>query len=67
LRRTPKAEIDRIRVKRAKYLLAETEYKIAAIAIISGYAAGPQFVTAFKRLTGFTPGKYRERASRGRS
>jgi len=64
LERSPKAEIDRVRVNRAKQLLAETEYKIAAIAAMTGYAAAPQFVTAFKRLTGLTPGKYRESAIR---
>jgi len=46
-------------------LLAETEYKIAAIATMTGYGTAPQFVTAFKRLTSFTPGKYRELAIRG--
>jgi len=65
LGRSPKAEIDRLRVNRAKQLLAETEYKIAAIATMTGYGTAPQFVTAFKRLTGFTPGKYREIAIRG--
>jgi len=67
LQRSPKTEIDRIRVNRAKRLLVETEYKIAAIATMTGYAMAPQFVTAFKRLAGFTPGKYRERAIRNTS
>jgi len=67
LERSPKTEIDRIRVNRAKRLLVETDYKIAAIATMTGYGMAPQFVTAFKRLTGFTPGKYREGAIRNTS
>lgn len=62
LGRSPKAEINRIRVTYAKRLLMETDYNIATIATMTGYGAAPQFVTAFKRLTGFTPGKYRERS-----
>jgi len=67
LQRSAKTEIDRIRVNRAKQLLIETKYKIGAIATMTGYARAPQFVTAFKRLIGFTPGKYRSDAMRDKS
>ncbi len=63
----PNTQLDRIRVNRAKQLLVETEYKIAVIASMTGYTMAPQFVTAFRRLTGFTSGKYRESAIRGTS
>lgn len=61
LGRSVKAEIDRIRVERAKQLLDETDYKISSIAEMTGYSIAAQFVTAFKRLAGLTPGEYRKR------
>jgi len=64
---SPKKEIDRIRVNRAKQLLVETEYKISAVATMTGYEMAPQFVTAFRRLTGMTPGEYRLSTAREKS
>ncbi|HBO43584.1 MAG TPA: XylR family transcriptional regulator [Planctomycetaceae bacterium] len=64
LGRGVKAEIDRIRVQRAKQLLDETDYKISVVAEMAGYGLAPQFVTAFKRLVGCTPGAYRARGVR---
>jgi LacI family transcriptional regulator len=61
LGRSVKVEIDRIRIDRAKQLLEETDYKVTLIAEMTGYGMAPQFVTAFKRLTGMTPGEYRSR------
>jgi LacI family transcriptional regulator len=61
LGRSVKAEIDRLRVERAKQLLDDTEYKVSTIAEMTGYGVSPHFITAFKRLTGMTPGEYRER------
>jgi LacI family transcriptional regulator len=59
LGRSPKDEIDRIRVERARQLLELTDHKLATIANMVGYGMAPQFVTAFKRLTGVTPGEFR--------
>ena len=63
LGRSVKAEMDRIRADRAKQLLDETEYKIASIASMTGFGTAPLFVTAFKRLSGMTPGEYRRKGS----
>ena len=61
---SPKKEIDRIRINRAKQLLIETEYKVSVIGSMAGYTMAPQFVTAFRRMTGVTPGEYRVDAMR---
>jgi LacI family transcriptional regulator len=67
LKRSPKNEIDRVRIQRAKRLLELTDYKVSAIAEMTGYASAPQFVTTFKRLTGVTPGEHRNRVTFPRS
>lgn len=59
LGRSPKAEIDRVRCGRAERLLAETTYPLQQIAQMAGYRTAAHFVTAFKRMTGRTPGHYR--------
>ncbi len=66
LGRSPKDEINRIRIERAKQLLELTDHKIAAIADMVGYGMAPQFVTAFKRLQGVTPGEFRKRGKHAR-
>ncbi len=62
LKRSPKNEIDRVRIQRAKRLLELTDYKVSAIADMTGHASAAQFVTTFKRLTGVTPGEHRNRS-----
>jgi LacI family transcriptional regulator len=57
--RSPAEEIVRIRMKRTKLLLAETDYKLRTVASLAGFGSSSQLVTAFKRITGFTPGEYR--------
>lgn len=64
LGRSPKEEINRVRIERAAGLLAETDLKLAAIALRTGFR-GPQYLVAvFKQKTGLTPGEYRRRCSR---
>ncbi|RIK84333.1 MAG: XylR family transcriptional regulator [Planctomycetota bacterium] len=58
--RTPAAEIERIRMSRAKLLLMETRYKLSKIAALTGYGTASQFATAFKRNIGATPGEFRK-------
>lgn len=53
-----------IRIKRAKELLAETELPLSAIADRAGFAHVEYLSTAFKKLTGWTPLKYREEHGR---
>ncbi|MBX3435649.1 MAG: DNA-binding transcriptional regulator [Pirellulales bacterium] len=57
--RSPAAEIERIRMARAKLLLMETRYKLSRIASLTGYGTASQFSTAFKRHAGVTPGEFR--------
>ncbi len=59
LGRSPKEEIERVRLERAKRLLTETPYKLHRIARTIGYQTAAQFAIAFKRRTGLTPGQYR--------
>ena len=47
------------RVERAKVLLSDPETSIADVAHGVGFSAQPQFTTAFKRVTGVTPGSWR--------
>jgi LacI family transcriptional regulator len=61
LGRSPAAEIERVRMDHARLLLAETDYKLRSIAALVGYASDAQFVTAFRRHTGTTPGHFRAR------
>ncbi len=58
--RTPAAEIERVRMSRAKLLLMETKYKLSKIASLTGYGSASQFATAYKRHTGLTPGQFRK-------
>jgi LacI family transcriptional regulator len=58
--RSPAAEIERVRMSRAKLLLMETRYKLSKIAALTGYGTASHFATAFKRNTGLTPGEFRK-------
>lgn len=57
--RNAKAEIDRVRIERAKLLLRETDRKLLAIANHVAYSSAAKFAVAFKRITGKTPGEFR--------
>lgn len=57
---TPRAEIDRVRLERAKELLAETEWAIPRVAEAAGFAYHINFCAFFKRKTGVTPSRYRK-------
>lgn len=64
--RTVHAEITRVRVERARRLLARTTLGLAEIAERCGYAEPQRLAEAFGRLMGCTPGAYRrEVAGRG--
>ena len=47
------------RIERAKELLANGNLPLAEIALAVGFAAQPQFTTAFGKATGMTPGRWR--------
>lgn len=57
--RTAHEEILRIRIERAKALLAESDMAMPHIAARCGFSYPSQFSFAFKREVGVTPGEYR--------
>ncbi len=59
LGRSPNEEITRVRIERAKRLLAATDLPLTAIASRSGFRAAPYLIQVFKQQTGVTPGVYR--------
>jgi LacI family transcriptional regulator len=56
---TPKAEILRVRIQRAKSLLVETDMSLRAVSRQSGFASQLSFDKAFRRAAGMTPTAYR--------
>lgn len=58
LGRPPGGELHRIRIERAKKLLADSGEKIEAIAEMCGYQSGNSFWVAFKQATGMSPKQY---------
>ncbi|TWT35390.1 Xylose operon regulatory protein [Posidoniimonas corsicana] len=61
LGRTIKAEITRVRLDRAKLLLAETELNVSAIAVRTGFAEPKYFCEVFRKHQGVTATEYRKR------
>ena len=59
LGRTPRQEILRERIERARSLLGETAMKVAAVAQASGFLRYARFARAFRAETGMTPSQYR--------
>jgi LacI family transcriptional regulator len=59
LKRSPKAEITRVRIEHAKNLLARTDLFIPRVAEGCGYVYTARFSTAFKQCAGLTPTAYR--------
>ena len=64
LDRTPGQELQRVRIERAKKLLAGTNQKVETIAHESGYQSINSFCVAFKRTTGMSAKKFREKMRR---
>jgi len=59
----PAAEIERVRVEQARWLLRESSDKLSVIANECGYRSGNSFSVAFKRVTGLSPRDFRARYS----
>jgi LacI family transcriptional regulator len=66
LGRSPKEEITRLRVERARQLLAETELSVAEVAKRCGFEELKHFSRAFHHAAGTTPSAYRRDAKRPR-
>ena len=62
LGRSPKEEILRVRLDRAKQLLAQTEIPLSLVAERIGIEHAEYLNVIFKKKTGLTPGQYRDRS-----
>ena len=60
LRRSPAAEIRRLRIAHAQRLLLETPMKIAAVATECCYPDAKDFWQGFRKATGLSPRKFRQ-------
>lgn len=63
LHRSPKDEMTRVRVERAKDLLRNTTMSVTAIAERTFYTDAKHFIVVFRRVTGNTPLHYRKQNS----
>jgi LacI family transcriptional regulator len=63
LKRSINEEIVRVRLKKARDLLATTSLKVIEIASASGFARPNHFYRVFKKSSGLTPKNYQKRAS----
>jgi len=61
VQRTPKEEIMRLRMERARMLLQQTDMSVEQICRKSGFASFKYFARAFRREIGLTPREYRKR------
>jgi LacI family transcriptional regulator len=59
LHRTPKDELVRVQIERAKTLLTQTDLSVESLTKRCGFTAFEYFVRAFRRETGSTPRAYR--------
>ena len=57
---TPNEYLNRIRIRNAKELLINTQYRIIDIALQTGYANASSFARAFRLNEGISPQKYRQ-------
>lgn len=56
-----------MRIRRAQQLLATTEQPLAEVSLRAGYTDASNFHRAFVKLTGMTPGRFREQSTANRS
>lgn len=61
---TPQVAIFRAQIERAKSMLAESDTPIEAISRTCGFRQPARLNQVFKRLTGMTPGQYRQQRAR---
>lgn len=59
LKSTPHDEITRVRLERTRQLLLETDYKLHAIAGMTGFCSPAHLSVVFKSSFGVAPGEYR--------
>jgi AraC-like DNA-binding protein len=56
---SPRAYVTRRRIRRAKVLLLQSQYKILDIAQSCGFATHAHFTSVFKKATGYSPSGWR--------
>lgn len=66
LGRSPAEEIRRLRLDRAKHLLATTDLTVPKVAAACGFSTGHYMATVFRQELGITPLRYRAAASASR-
>jgi LacI family transcriptional regulator len=64
LGRTPGQELHRVRIERARKLLAESNHKMEVLASMCGYQSANSFCVAFKQATGMSPKQFRDSYAR---
>ncbi len=62
LGRSPQEEIRFVQVKRAKELLLTTDLTVENMAVLCGFEHSEYLHVVFKRVTGLTPGQFRQQA-----
>jgi LacI family transcriptional regulator len=62
--RTLKEEILRVKIGQAKMLLSQSDYPLKRISDMSGFKSLHYFARAFRRETGLTPGRFRQKTRR---
>jgi LacI family transcriptional regulator len=62
--RTPGQELQRLRIEKAKRLLADSNHKIEVLCTMCGYQSANTFSIAFKNATGMTLSHYRKTMGR---
>lgn len=60
---TPRAFLEQRRLERACFLLSTTRQSISEVATASGFSNSNYFAKVFRRITGTSPGRYREKVS----
>jgi LacI family transcriptional regulator len=63
LGRTPRQEIERVAIRRAMGLLADTDVPMKQVALDAGFSSAVRFAITFRRAVGMTPSAYRSRHS----
>lgn len=58
--RTPRQEIERVRMERACTLLEDTDLTLADVAVRSGYENAQRLCERFRKMFGVTPGRWRQ-------
>ncbi len=58
--RTPGQELQRVRIERAKRLLADSNHQLEVLANMCGYQSANSFCVAFKQATGQSPKQFRD-------